>query len=421
MKDKKSGIFGSWLQNFAMLVFTQSFHAIFLVFVLKMMSVVSAQAAGASIIDKTTGILAVVSIAGSMALIKFEKIIKNLFGINDSKFMGDLAGNFAKSFGTVASGVRLAQRTAEPFKNYSENRKTRNRLTNEIRELNGQKPLDTKNRFLADLNNDLNYKKSSNSYDNSGAATPLPGGQDGSGTTPPPGNNQGNNGSTPPPSNNQQGDSGTGGNNGRISDLISALERNTNAVQNSAAATNNATANSKEDKLKDLQKQLELADAEAKVNARQMFTRTGSTLAAAGFGLGAADDFGNVVNVANLVDAPLDWGSDKIVKKEVYTRKSREIDEKIEKEKSKARERIKTENPSIDTTELEKAVERATENLTKGLKDAKITIDDKVPESLARNLANVWKDVQNDTTRRTIRTRNNGSSGRSGRTSVDDI
>lgn len=384
MKDKSSGIFSSWLQNFATLVFTQSFHAIFLVFVLKMMSTVSSESNNLTNIND--GMLAIVSIAGSMAIIKLEKLIKQLFGINDSKFMGGLGANFAKTLGTVASGAQLARRTAEPFKKHKEVVRKRDKIGRELDELKST--------------------TSDSTTPSRGTRNPV------NDTVVPTTTEQTRTTLSNDTSNNSDGNADR---RARMSDLISALDKNTQALNNAQAANNNdSKAESKEDKIAKLQKEYDELDAEAKVTTRQMFTRTGSTAAAAAFGLGASDDMGQMITVTNLVDAPLDMISDRRVKRNVYKNKSDVIEHKI----SEVRENIKRENPSIDASALEAAVKEA----TKDLQNLKISMDDRIPDGIRKNLAEVWKDVQRENTRNTsIRTRSNSDYTRRGGGSVDDI
>ena len=42
-------------------------------------------------------------------------IRKSLFGIGDSKYMGNLSKNFAKTAAAVGSGINMAKRTAETY------------------------------------------------------------------------------------------------------------------------------------------------------------------------------------------------------------------------------------------------------------------------------------------------------------------
>lgn len=385
MNNNKSGIFLNWLQNFAMIVFTQSFHAVFLVFILKMMTAIYKETSDLSILDDGStarSILAIVSIAGTAALIKFEKMIKQLFGIGDSKFMGGLGQNFAKTLGAVASGKALYDRTSEPFKKRKELSKQRNKIQDKINAL----------------------EKSSPTGGGSGGSS---GSQ--SGTT-------NNNISADISGTVDAATDGNGGANGtgRISDLITALEKNTNAVANSTNAANESKGEDKAEKLAKLQEELANIDAETKISTRQMFTRTGSTLASAAFGFGATEDASQFLTVTNLVDAPLDAISDRRIEKSVYKNKSKALDAEIQN----IRKEIESANPTLDATQLEAAVERA----TKGLRDAKISIDDKIPDGLRKNLADIWRDVQKETPRNSIHTRSTSSTRpNKGSSSVDDI
>lgn len=119
---KKGGIFEEWFKNIAILIFLQSFHAIFLAFVCEIIGAVSADTASFDYQnleselhagkDTVMALLAIVSIT---ALIKMEKMIKGIFGLQDSKFMGNIGENFAKGMAGIKSAGSMAARTAKPI------------------------------------------------------------------------------------------------------------------------------------------------------------------------------------------------------------------------------------------------------------------------------------------------------------------
>lgn len=382
--NNKSGVFLTWFQNFAMLVFTQSFHAVFMVFVLKMMHAVAVDATGAYVTDRSTGILAIVSIAGAQALIKFEKIIKDLFGIGDSKYMGNLSKNFAKTAAAVGSGVRLAQRTAEPFKGRIENKRK-------------VKKLEQDHKWLVNGGIQTSGNKGASPSTNPDVPdVPL--------------NENSNNGSTTASTPNSPS---SGDTNKQFADLIAALNNNTNALSQN-------TQSSEEDKKQNIRKEYEDAKAAASENFFKMFTRGATTIAAAGIGMGATDEFSEAVTVANLVDAPLDWATDKAVERHVYKDRSRELGKELA-ERQRELDEINKKNAKaapaqkVDTTNLEKAI--------KDLKETKIAMDDKVPETLRRELASLWKDVKVEVapSAQIRRIKNSVAYDRDKRNNVDDI
>ena len=108
---KQGGILQAWFKNFTILVFTQTFHAIFLSFIISIIGTISIENVSlekpkadveAEIESQNNqltaeAVLPIISMVSIMALIKMEKMIKNIFGIEDSKFLGGVGENFAKS------------------------------------------------------------------------------------------------------------------------------------------------------------------------------------------------------------------------------------------------------------------------------------------------------------------------------------
>ena len=385
--NNKSGVFLTWFQNFVMLVFTQSFHAIFMVFVLKMMSAVATDSAGNFVTDRTNGILAIVSIAGAQALIKFEKIIKDMFGIGDSKYMGNLSKNFAKTAAAVGSGINMAKRTAEPFKE----RKAANRKKIDLE----RKHPDI---IAAYKSGNYNSSKPASGSENAEESTNVSGATN----TPEATSGVGSSGSNVSMNPNDQ-----------MAQLIAALNNNTNAVSKGNEL-------SQEEKNNNIIKEYAEAEAKTTESIMKMFTRGTTTVAAAGVGLGATDEFTEAVTVANLVDAPLDWATDSAVERSVYKDKSKRISNEIAEQQRRLDE-INKKNAKaapaqkVDTTNLEKAI--------KDLKETKIAMDDKVPETLRRELASLWKDVKVEVAPSTQirRIKNSVAYDRDKRNNVDDI
>jgi hypothetical protein len=121
---KKGGLYENWLKAFTINVMTQSFHAFFLMFIMQMLSILDkvADAESGEIIKENDGLVAIMSIVGMMALIKFEKLFKKLFGLEDA-ISGDLKGAGAKMFMGLQAAANLQREIKEPFKKTSESKK----------------------------------------------------------------------------------------------------------------------------------------------------------------------------------------------------------------------------------------------------------------------------------------------------------
>lgn len=119
MGDKK-GIFSTWLKQFLLLVFTQSFQAIFMTFslavmaqlisgvssnntgladdnfMIKAVNAVSFVDGGLDIDPKSRTkyfICSIIAYVSITAIVKMEKLIKQLFGVEDSPLIGDMGKN----------------------------------------------------------------------------------------------------------------------------------------------------------------------------------------------------------------------------------------------------------------------------------------------------------------------------------------
>lgn len=100
MRDNKQSIFSVWLKQFIALVFTQSFQAIFMVFSLKVMAecisgVSDISVSSDSFTAEGTGyfICSIIAYVSITALVKMEKLIKQLFAFEDSPILGDMSKN----------------------------------------------------------------------------------------------------------------------------------------------------------------------------------------------------------------------------------------------------------------------------------------------------------------------------------------
>ena len=99
---KQSTIFKSWLQNFAVTVFMQSIHAMYMVVALQLISGVYKNGQFTGGFTETQA--SIVTIVLTTGLVKLEKMFKSLFGIGDS-FAGDLKSG-AKGMVQAMGAVR---------------------------------------------------------------------------------------------------------------------------------------------------------------------------------------------------------------------------------------------------------------------------------------------------------------------------
>ncbi|MDO4283535.1 MAG: hypothetical protein Q4D02_07870 [Clostridia bacterium] len=294
--DKSGGIFSNWLKNFSIIVFTQAFHAVFLMFIMKFLSIVSggsvSNADGGNFAEKQ-GILAIVSIAGMWGLIKLEKFVKGLFGIQESKMMGGIGENLGKSMMAIRSGIDLAKRTKEPFDKHKE----------------AQKNVEAKRKAY---NRALDMQKAGAKSNAAAASTNV---------------NSAIGGTTSNQNLNVAGNnpalgagSGNGVGNVQLTDdalnrLIMALENNSAALQQ--GASNSSAANDLKNQwaVDDAYKELQDAQRDEEAWRKKRVTRLATTVAAGAMGIGATDNIGDAVTFANLADKPMDWYTDRKVDK----------------------------------------------------------------------------------------------------------
>jgi len=130
--EKAKGLYENWLKNFTLNVMIQSFHAFFLLFIMQMLSAVNyTEIQDSSKLKSGDGLLAIMSIVGMMALIKFEKLIKDLFGIKDS-MAGSAKASGIQAFAGLKAAGNFANEVKKPIVNYS---KSKRNMTNLGRDL----------------------------------------------------------------------------------------------------------------------------------------------------------------------------------------------------------------------------------------------------------------------------------------------
>ena len=137
--NKKQGIFSMWLKNFCCLVFTQSFQAIFLAIIILVIgnliegiSTVEVKNDGfAGLLKDATGtstkyfLCSVVAYAGVPGIIKLDKIVRAIFGIDDSPLFGDLSKEMHK---LMHAGLGFAKMGSDLKRGYSNVKENKARL-----------------------------------------------------------------------------------------------------------------------------------------------------------------------------------------------------------------------------------------------------------------------------------------------------
>lgn len=387
--DKSGGIFANWLKNFSLVVFTQSFHAIFLMFIMKFLSIVTqgsvSNAEGGNFAEKQ-GLLAIISIAGMMALIKFEKFVKGLFGVQDSKMMGGIGENLSKSLMTIKSGMDLARRTKEPFDKHNEAKK--NLAAKEK----------AYNRALA--------LRDAGAKNNAKASTTALNARSG-GTTA----NQNFNLNSAGGNNNPGLGAGNGVGNVQLTDdalnrLIMALENNANALQQSTSNSTAANDLKNQWAVDDAYKELQDAKKEEEAWRKKRVTRLATTVGAGAMGLGATEDIEKAVTFANLADKPMDWYTDRKIDKTVNINAAKRVkadyDATMEKlDKVNQSYNTVTNNGTREVSAATKAqYKRVQEKYTKQAKSqaavAQSYLND-IPENILKDAGKTWLEMTDST------------------------
>lgn len=345
---RDSGVLKNWFQNMVAIIFNQSFQAIFLC----VTTILLGEIAKGKNRDIVVGL---VSVIGLNAIMKFDKLFKELLGIKDSKVMGGLNENAMRSFAAIKSGMSLAKRSAEPFKKRGEAQRRYNAAARK------------KAKILNNLSELGTGSSNSNGIGGVSSGTNL--------ST----NNINNN------NNISGGNSGGAFGKGTASEsaMISAMEKLSRSLDNNTAAKSLGESDKIADKRKKLKDELEDVETEmAKAKADQRaeslraFTRFGTTLGSVGFGVGATDNFGDAVSVGNLVDMPMDRISDRTVDRGVYGNAARRYSGKEDAIKA---EYVKRGMSEGDATELAKSV----------VASSTAQLNEQIPESIGNMVGNI--------------------------------
>lgn len=136
--NQKQGIFSMWLKNFCCLVFTQSFQAIFLAVIVLVMGTIIEDVSSVKLNDDFVGfvtgndqsikyfICSIVAYAGVTGLIKLDKLVRAIFGIDDSPLFGDLSKEMHK---LLHAGLGFAKIGSDMKRGVSNVRESKARYT----------------------------------------------------------------------------------------------------------------------------------------------------------------------------------------------------------------------------------------------------------------------------------------------------
>lgn len=345
---KKGGIFEEWFKNIAILIFLQSFHAIFLAFVCEIIGEIGVDSTtvdlsniGNELHGSKDTIIALFTIVSIMSLIKMEKMIKGIFGLQDSKFMGNVGENFAKGMAGIKSAGSMAARTVEPAKRTAKliSEKTRN------------------NKDL--INAKEKATKKQKEYDDLVKAGPS-------------------------------------GSNMNRKEYTAKLKEAREAAEQA-----HKDVAVKEEKGRKL-------TTDIKHSAVQTGSTFGSSIAAGAFALGGTDTLAEAAIVANMTDKVLDGVANPKIKDTVYGRAAREQEEHIRELPQKlARERVRRENPTLDENspafeqkvnamlnrkDFKKQLDVAMEEA----RNTKFEIDMEIPTSKLKQIGRVMTETLNE-------------------------
>ncbi len=133
MRRKGGGIFEKWFSNFMVAVFTQSLHAIMLAFLLKVLAEIQASEAGSDLGEgSTSALMSVICFVCVTGITRTEKIVKSIFGIQDSEYLRGTKENVAKTAMAIRSGVGMVKNVAGSVKDISGNVKNYRNLKRKV-------------------------------------------------------------------------------------------------------------------------------------------------------------------------------------------------------------------------------------------------------------------------------------------------
>ncbi len=301
-KNNKKGLFENWFSMFVSNVFIQSFQAVFLMFLLQFI-------AGVQKSNASDMLIALLTIAGLAGIIKFEKLVQEIFQIKESK-SGSFGRNFYRTMQGIKSGSDLVSRTSEPFKNYANVKRNRIKLDNEIAARKITDKPKTQDSGVGTSTGGTGATVQGTAA--SQILNPQSGGTarqivDANGN--PISSGRFSTGPVVAASSNGQNISG-----GSFEKMEASLDRLAKIMEKSTGVSDNSSKS-----IPELEKQRDELKLQESKLGMQRFTRLGTTLAAVGGAFGANDgDFGEAMTLANVVDKPLDSASDKMINSRVY-------------------------------------------------------------------------------------------------------
>lgn len=347
---KDTGVLKNWFQNITAIIFNQSFQAIFMCFSIivigkfEELKFESQNVAGRDLIE---ALLAIISVH---AIMKFDKLFKEILGVKDSKIMGGISENAMRSFAAIKSGLALAQRSSEPFKKRSQAK--------------------------------LRFNEAKNKYESALKKYKALGQSDNSGN----GNNDDSNNSTDNQGNKSSNIGIADGNSDGISQIISSLDRieqsiNRNGSQGGGSSDKIADKREKLlDEMAGAEEEMKKARADQRAESLRAFTRFGTTVGALGFGVGATDNFGDAITVGNIVDVPMDKISDRAVDRGVYGNALRRLEGKEQAFIDKYT------RAGLSPEDAKKLAEKSMNNIQSQLNNA-------IPENLGDMVADITRET----------------------------
>lgn len=288
---RDSGVLKNWFQNMIAIIFNQSFQAIFMCISVLIIGKFSGND------DSSDIIIALISVVTLNAIMKFDKLFKEILGIKDSKIMGGFNENAMRSFAAIKSGMALAKRSAEPFANRAEARRRYN-----VAAKKREKAL----KSLSELGSGAKTNSSSsgivNNFNGGSASNTLSNGT------------------------NSVNANGIGGVSGGNLQMIEAMNNLSRALDKNTSSKEEEKREKLTADLAEAEGEMAKARADQKAESLKAFTRFGTTLGSLGFGMGATNNLGDAVSVGNLVDMPMDKMTDRAVNRGVYGNTARKID-----------------------------------------------------------------------------------------------
>lgn len=136
---KGSQVLANWFKQLALSIFMQSFHAIFLTILISLMVGIGSENSGLS-----PYLRAIIIIILTNSLLKFEKLIKQLFGVGDS-LVGDIKGGAMKAIATMGAIKRAGSAIGDNTRKVSDAKKRKTEIqSKKVRLESAQRMLNSK-------------------------------------------------------------------------------------------------------------------------------------------------------------------------------------------------------------------------------------------------------------------------------------